>query len=261
MPDAKSSRPALYHSRMPRKRHVRHPRLPPQPALRLQGPIINNWHTAVDRWFNFQFLFQRYKFTMKTLRIMVGDTGFKYQPVLNNSISKHSLGPAQIVLIQTHNVFIGRNACWMKAQRGSGCIVCNELTPVRSCNGATLSPPARSDCWGCALRHGTATVRSQVGAALFPCYCTDAARNLLTTAVRHAAARSAGVKSHATRRQGGQNSHLSCRVLNNWCVRHLPARSPGLGSPSLTWRHKGSPPHRRPRVRSLASHKCSQVEK
>ena len=146
---------------------------------------------------------------MKTLRIMVGDTGFKYQPVLNRlDLQTFSLGPAQIVFDSNPQRF----------HRADECIVCNELTPVRSCNGATLSPPARSDCWGCALRHGTATVRPQVGAALFPCYSTDAARNLLTTAVRQAAAWSAGVESHATRRQDGQNSHLSCRVLNNWCV-------------------------------------------
>jgi hypothetical protein len=69
--------------------------------------------------------------------------------------------------------------------------VCNGLTPVRSRNGETLSPRACNDSWGCALRHGVKTVRPLGGAALFPCYSTAEARNLLATSVHHMAARSA----------------------------------------------------------------------
>ena len=44
---------------------------------------------------------------------------------------------------------------------GRGCGVCNGLTPVRPCIGATLSPLARIDCWECSLRHGVKSVRRQ----------------------------------------------------------------------------------------------------
>jgi len=83
------------------------------------------------------------------------------------------------------------HACLRKAQRGLGCIVCNWQTPVRPCNGAIPSPPARTDCWGCALRHGAKTVRPQGGAAIFPCYSGAAARSLVTIVAHHTDAGSA----------------------------------------------------------------------
>ena len=89
-----------------------------------------------------------------------------------------------------------------KRREGRGLITCNRLIPVRPCNGVTLSPPARTDCWGCALRHGAETVRPQGGEALFPCYSTNAARSLLTTVACHTAARSVEVNMPTNDRVG-----------------------------------------------------------
>jgi hypothetical protein len=98
-------------------------------------------------------------------------------------------------------------------------------SPVRPCNGVTLSPPARSDCWGCAMRHGAKPVRPQGGAALFPCYSIAAARNLLTTAVRHAGVR--GLTCQPSQGWAERQPPILCSEF--WRsfsrCRHLPSRS------------------------------------
>ena len=51
--------------------------------------------------------------------------------------------------------------CCNKAQRGSG-VNCMQRVDTRSAmQGSDPFLPARSDCWGCALRHSAATVRPQ----------------------------------------------------------------------------------------------------
>ena len=84
------------------------------------------------------------------------------------------------------------HACWRKEQRGSGVHCVQLVTTVWPRNEVTLSPCACTDCWGCVLQHGVKTVRPLGGAAFFPCYSINAARNLLATAVRHTVTRCGG---------------------------------------------------------------------
>ena len=77
--------------------------------------------------------------------------------------------------------------------------MCNGLTTVRPRNEVTLSQCACTDCWGFALQHSVKTVRPLDGAAFFPCYSINAARNLLAT------------------------HELSCQVIHTCCVAHCNA--------------------------------------
>ena len=106
------------------------------------------------------------------------------------------------------------HACLRKSQRGSGCIVCNWLTPVRPCNVAILSSPARTDCWGCTLRHGERTVLPHGGAAIFPCYSVAAARSLVTSVALQGLQGVRGLPCYPMK--GGQIDHPACCVLNDY---------------------------------------------
>ena len=88
---------------------------------------------------------------------------------------------------------------------------------IRTCNGAILSPPVRTDCWGCASRHGVNTVRPQSGAEIFPCYSTAAARSRVAIGEHHTAPRSAGLPCYPT--QGGAERPPCMLCTNDYDAR------------------------------------------
>ena len=87
----------------------------------------------------------------------------------------------------------------------------------RTCNGAILSPPVRTDCWGCALRHGVTALRLQSGAEIFPCYSTAAARSRVAIGEHHTAPRSAGLPCYPT--QGGAERPPCMLCTNDYDAR------------------------------------------